>query len=178
MVASVCACGGASNTGAAIAAPNANQVSELETFFPLVDGKVYAYVTKEGGMLNVLRVARKEPGKGSLRASNSERVFVVQKDSMARVGGGTVLKMPIALGTAFAGDHGGATTIEEVDVTIEVPAGRYTGCIRTVEKPSAVYTATTKTTFCPNVGIVRLEVQGPEHTEAMELQSYGDPVKI
>jgi hypothetical protein len=140
---------------------------------------VYAYVTKgEASMLNVLHVARKEPGKGSLRASNSERIFLIQADTIKRVGGGTVLKMPVALGTAFTGDHGGATTIEEVDVTIEVPAGRYTGCIRTLEKPSAVYTATTKTTFCPNVGIVRLEVQGADRTEAMELQSYGDPVKI
>jgi hypothetical protein len=172
------ACGGSNAPTAE--APKAAQASSLERYFPLEDGKVYAYVSKgaQGQVLNVLRVVRKEPGKGALRASNAERVFTIAPDAITRVGGGLVLKAPLQLGTQFSGDHGGATSIEEVDVTVEVPAGTYKECIRTVEKPSATYPATTRTTFCPNVGIVRLEVQSAEATEAMELQSYGDPVKI
>jgi hypothetical protein len=173
------ACGGG---GAEVKSPQgkAPQVSELERYFPLQDGKVYAYASKgtEGTALNVLRVVRKEPGKGALRGSNSEKVFAIQKDSIARVGGGTILKAPLALGTTFTGDRGGATSVDEVDVSIEVPAGKYTGCIRTLEKPTTVFPGTTRTTFCPGVGIVRLEVQSGDGSEAMELQSYGDPVKI
>lgn len=178
-VALLCASCGGGGGATAPEHPKGPQVSELETFFPLEDGKVYAYLGKgDATMLVVLRVARKEPSKGALRSSNAERVFTIQKDSIARVGGGTVLKMPIAIGTAFAGDHGGAATIEETNVSLDVPAGHYTGCIRTVEKPSVTYTGTTSTTFCPGVGIVKLEVQAGEQTERMELQSYGDPVKI
>jgi hypothetical protein len=171
-------CGGASSEAKSGTGRGA-EGSRLESFFPLVDGKVYAYVAKatEGPMLTVLRVVRKEPGKASLKSSNAERVFVISQEAIERVGGGSVLRLPLQIGASFKGDHG-TVVIEDTDVSVEVPAGHYTGCLRTVEKPTAGFPITTKTILCPGVGIVKLERSGGDQMELLELQSYGDPVKI
>jgi hypothetical protein len=173
------ACGGPAKDVEA-AGSNKAALSPLESFFPLENGKVYAYVAKgaEGSLLTVLRVERKNPERGSLKSSNAERIFTFGKDSIERVGGGTLLKMPLQTGTNFKGEHGGITVIEDTDVSLDVPAGHFANCLRTVEQASASYPGITKVTFCPGVGIVKLEVQGSSATELMELQSYGDPVKI
>jgi hypothetical protein len=173
------ACGGPAKEGE-VASGVKSAPSSLETYFPLENGKVYAYIAKgaEGSLLTVLRVERKSPERGSMKSSNAERIFTFGKDAIERVGGGTLLKLPLQNGTHFKGEHGGTTVIEDTDVSLDVPAGHFANCLRTVEQHSVSYPAITKVTFCPGIGIVKLEVQGSGATELMELQSYGDPVKI
>jgi hypothetical protein len=166
-------------------APGAPLVSELERFFPLVDGKLYAYLGRSDGAgangvqsLVVLRVERKGRDRGILRGSSLERTFLFADKSVSRVGGGMVLALPLREGAVFLGDHGGRTTIAETSANIDAPSGHYSGCLRTEEEPSLTYAAKVLTTFCPGVGIVRLEVVAPNGKEVLELQSYGDPVVI
>lgn len=175
---SAAACGGEAPAPKAPAAP---PLAELERYFPLVDGKLFAYLShgETGGTtLVVLRVERKSPGRGSLKGTSSTRDFTVTANSIDRVGGGTVLKLPLKEGTAFVGDHGGRTSIVETELSVDVAAGHYAHCLRTEEEPTPIFSAKTRTTFCPDVGVVRLEVSSGERNETIELQSYGDPVTI
>ncbi len=102
---SLAACGGEAPAPKAPAAP---PLAELERYFPLVDGKLFAYLShgETGGTtLVVLRVERKSPGRGSLKGTSSTRDFTVTANSIDRVGGGTVLKLPLKEGTAFVGER-------------------------------------------------------------------------
>jgi hypothetical protein len=178
LASSALACGG---EGPAPQTPKAPELPELERYFPLVDGKLFAYLShgETGGTtLLVLRVERKSPGRGALKGTSSTREFVITASSIDRVGGGTVLKLPLKEGTSFVGDHGGRATIVETELSVDVAAGHYTHCLRTEEEPTPMAPGKTRTTFCPDVGVVRLEVTSGDRNEAIELQSYGDPVTI
>ena len=48
--------------------------------------------------------------------------------------GAFVLKEPLEVGTTWPGEHGGKARIIAVNVTIEVPAGRFSGCVQTLEE--------------------------------------------
>jgi hypothetical protein len=155
--------------------------SALETYFPMVDGKLYAYLAhgETGGQtLIVLKVERKSTARGTLRGASLERAFTFSETSVTRVGGGTVLALPLQEGAVFKGDHGGRTRIADMNVSIRTQGGVYTHCLRTEEEASGSSKVQTRTTFCPEVGVVRLEVVGSTGSETMELQSYGDPVVI
>jgi hypothetical protein len=174
------ACGGNESPPPATAGKSV-QYSELETYFPLVDGKLYAYLGHTEGSPNTLvvfKVERKSKERGVLKGTAIERAFIVKEDSISRVGGGTVLQKPLREGTSFLGDHGGRTTITEMGVAFEGPSGRYSGCLRTEEEPTPMFPGRTRTTFCPGIGVVRLEVIGAAKGDLLELQSYGDPVRI
>jgi hypothetical protein len=59
-----------------------------------------------------------------------------------------------------------------------VPAGKFAGCIRTVEEAKlAAATRTTTTTFCPGVGITTLQIEGEQEgtsvLQRIALKSFG-----
>lgn len=150
-------------------------------FFPLEEGRIYNYTTREGdesGML-VARVHRTDPMHGELRMSNATKRFVYTPDGVAYDGGGAyILKAPLKPGASWPGEHGGTTRIVSVDASSKVPAGTYSGCVQTVEEggrpPGSRYT----TTFCPGIGMVLLQVTMGSVEARAELKSYGAPVVI
>lgn len=156
--------------------------SPVERFFPLEDGKIYHYVTKDGpetGML-VAKVHRTDPTHGELRLSNATKRFAYSSDGVSYLGGAFILRAPVIVGASWAGEHGGTTRIASVDVAVDVPAGHYESCLRTVEEggrgPSG---AKYETTYCPGVGMVLLVVSAPgSEGGRAELKSYGMPFKI
>lgn len=152
----------------------------MDAFFPLEDGRIYAYETREGadtGLL-VAKVRRADATHGELRLSNATKRFVYERDGVRYEGGSYILKTPLSVGTSWPGEHGGTTTIESVDAAVTVPAGKYTSCVRTVEKggrpPGSIYT----NTYCPTVGMVLLEVSAMGNEASAALKSYGFPVKF
>jgi hypothetical protein len=165
-----------------IAQTTGSGTSPVERFFPLDDGKIYHYVTKDGpetGMI-VAKVHRTDPTHGELRLSNATKRFAYSADGVSYQGGAFILRAPVLVGASWAGEHGGTTRIAAVDAAVDVPAGHYESCLRTVEeggpnKSAAKY----ETTYCPGVGMVLLVVSAPG-TEGgrAELKSYGMPFKI
>jgi hypothetical protein len=153
-----------------------------ERFFPLVDGHVYHYVTTteqgEQGML-VARVHRSGASQGELRFPTGAKRFEYRPEGVVLAGEGAfVLREPIAPGTAWIGEHGGQARVEEVGITAEVPAGRFSGCVRTREERLGDRPLVYLATFCPDVGLVSLEATGGASYEKAELKSYGPPVQI
>lgn len=154
--------------------------SPIERYFPLEEGKIYHYVTKDGpdtGML-VAKVRRTDAAHGELQLSNATKRFFLSSDGVAYVGGAFLLKTPLEPGASWPGEHGGITKITTVDATVEVPAGHYSSCLQTVEENTRLAGAKYETTYCPGIGMVRLIVTAKGAEGRAELKSYGLPVKI
>jgi hypothetical protein len=147
-----------------------------------VDGHVYHYTTAnemgEEGLL-VARVHRSGAREGELRFPAGTKRFEYTPEGVVLSGQGAfVLKEPIALGTSWRGEHGGEARVSAVDVTVEVPAGRFSGCVQTMEERLGDQPVRYVATFCPEVGVVLLEAASRSSYERAELKSYGPPVQI
>jgi hypothetical protein len=157
--------------------------SPVECFFPLVDGMVYAYATTnevgEEGML-IGRVFRADPKHGELRFPRGTKQFEFAPDGILLAGsqGGYVLKAPIAVGTSWRGEHGGQSRILKVDAAVDPPAGHYDGCVQTLEERAGDLPMRWATTFCPDVGVVLLEVATGANYERASLKSYAPPMRM
>ncbi|AUX27145.1 hypothetical protein SOCEGT47_077250 [Sorangium cellulosum] len=182
-------CGGADRAApppAWNAAPDgqrgASSGTQAERYFPLVDGYIYHYATTnevgEQGLL-VARVHRAGERHGELRFPSGVRRFEFTAGGVVRSDTGAfVLKEPIAPGTTWIGEHGGRARIAAVGVAIEVPAGRFSGCVQTVEERLGDRPARFVSTFCPDVGVVAIEATGATSHEKAELRSYAPPVDV
>jgi hypothetical protein len=174
------ACGGAGSTTAPRTPSATAPRSSTELYFPLEEGKIYHYVTREDGdtgML-VLKVHRADPVHGELRLSNATKRFVFNADGVSYAEGAYILKAPVEVGTSWTGEHGGKTRITATDAAVDVPAGRYASCVRTVEDGGRQAGKRYETTYCPGVGMVLLVVSAAGSEARAELKSYGMPMKI
>ncbi|WP_437287396.1 hypothetical protein [Sorangium sp. So ce406] len=157
----------------------ASSGTQAERYFPLVDGRVYHYVTlSEGGGEGMLvaRVHRADARRGELRFPSGVKRFEFTGEGVLRSDTGVfVLKEPIAPGTTWTGEHGGRARITAVDAAVEVPAGRFTGCVQTVEERLGDTPARYVSTFCPDVGVVAIEAESGASHEKAELKSYAPP---
>lgn len=162
----------------------ASSGTELEKYFPLVDGHIYHYVTEgdSGGEgLLVARVARSDATRGELRFPSGAKRFEYAPDGVKVIGGAGssyVLKAPLRAGATWVGEHGGTTTVLSVDAIVDTRAGRFTGCVQTLEDKKGDTPAKYATTFCPGRGIVVLEAASGAGLERAELKSYGPPVDL
>ena len=187
------ACGPAAGGTGAFTAPstgatNVTSGAEVERFFPLVDGNVYHYVSLgPTGEVQLFpaRAFRADATHGELRMPSGARRFEYTADGVKLVRGdgrmqekGFVLKSPLVAGNTWRGEHGGTTTLIDIGVAVDVPAGRFTGCLRTIEDRRGDRPKRYTTTFCPDIGVVVIEVQSGGNEERAELQSYGPPTVI
>ena len=162
------------------AAKPAMSGSNVERYFPLEEGKIYHYVTRDNGDTGMLvaKVHRSDATHGELRLSNATKRFAFAPDGVSYDGGAYILKMPAEVGTSWVGEHGGTTRISATDASVEVPAGRYAACLRTVEEGGRPAGSRYEATYCPGVGMVLLVVTAAGNEARAELKSYGLPVKI
>jgi hypothetical protein len=156
--------------------------SAVERYFPLVDGYIYSYATmSESGDMGVLNAtaARSSPLAGELRSSASARRFEYTPEGVVSAANGAfILKTPLTPGSTWRGEHGGVTRIDATDLAITVLAGSFAGCVRTVEERGGDRPARYITVFCPDVGVIALEVTSGMTLERAELKSYAPPVRI
>jgi hypothetical protein len=154
----------------------------IERFFPIVDGHIYSYETmSDAGDKGVLitRAARLGSKAGELRSGTSARRFsYTEQGILSEQAGAFILKEPLAVGASWRGEHGGVTRITSIDKAALVPAGRFTGCVETVEERRGDRPVRYATTFCPGVGVVALEAQAGAALERAELKSYAPPVSL
>jgi hypothetical protein len=158
--------------------------TQLERFFPLVDGMVYQYATEnevgEPGLL-VARVFRSSQAAGELRFPSGSKRFSYAADGVIfqSVDGPVyLLKLPMTVGASYAGEHGGQTKVLAIDKGIDTPAGHYEGCIQTLEERLGDRPVRYATTYCPAVGVVLLEAATGASFERATLKSYAPAVQI
>jgi hypothetical protein len=156
----------------------------LERYFPLVDGMVYTYKTLnevgEEGLL-VTRVYRTDPKHGELRFGVGSKTFEYVPDGVVlkdKGGEAYVLKAPLEVGKTWRGEHGGNTRVLSVTASADTPAGHYESCVQTLEERMGDRPVRYATVFCPNVGVVSLEVATGANYEHAELKTYAPPMRI
>jgi hypothetical protein len=160
----------------------ASSSTDVERYFPLVDGTIFHYqTTNEAGERGVLiaRVHRIDAMRGELVFPTGKKRFTYTPQGVRlEPAGEFVLAAPIAEGATFRGQNGGRAVIEDTQVVIDVKAGSYRDCVRVVEERGGDRRARYATTFCPGIGIVALEAQAGMTFERAELVSAGPPVNV
>jgi hypothetical protein len=174
------ACGDGKPPEAPVASVKPSNPSTVEPYFPLEEGRIYAYTTTENGETGMLvaKVHRTDATHGELRLSNATKRFVLSPDAITYDTGAVILKAPLAVGASWPGEHGGTTRVATMDAAPKVIAGTYSSCVQTIEEGGRPPGSKYVTTYCPGVGMVLLEVQAAGGEARAELKSYGAPVKI
>jgi hypothetical protein len=165
-----------------VEAPANAVVSEVGRYLPLENNTVFSYETyiedtNEHG-LAVFEIARPRPELAELSIAGQVRKRYYFEPAGVRSGhGGYLLKSPLSLNSQWTGDDG-QVTVTSVNESVDVPAGKFSGCIKTVEQaklPGA--TRTTTTVFCPGVGITLLQIEaaqeGTSVLQRLSLKSFG-----
>jgi hypothetical protein len=162
-------------------APQAAPATEMSRYLPLENNTVFSYETyiedsNERG-LAVFEIARPRPELAELSIAGQVRKrYYFEPGGVRSAHGGYLLKSPLTAGSEWTGDDG-QVKVTSVDLSV-VPAGKFSGCIQTVELaklPGA--TRTTTTVFCPGVGITVLQIQaeqeGTSVLQRLSLKSFG-----
>ena len=180
----VASCGPAAPEAGAPSKPSATAASgsPVETYFPLEQGKMYTYATRDGAETGIvsMRVERGDATHGKLVVvgTSSAKRFTYEPDGVRYEGGADILKAPIEVGTSWPGEHGGTAKITSTDASVTAGGKTYASCVQTVEDgtrpPGSRYT----TTYCPGVGMVLFEVVTNQGDARGELKSYGAPIEI
>lgn len=153
--------------------------SAAERYFPIVDGNIYTYATKDtalGDGLLTMRAHRIDATHGELIVGGKTKSFVFVGNSVTYDNGAIVLKAPFEKGATWQGEHGCPTSIAETDLKVELIEKALDGCFETREAcPEAT---NYRTLFCPDVGITRLIVEKGRERAVVQLRSYGKPVTL
>jgi hypothetical protein len=163
------------------AAP-APPISELTRYVPFENNTVLSYETyiedtNERGIL-VFEISRPRPELAELSVAGQVRKrYYFEAGGVRSAQGGYLLKAPLAANAEWQGDDG-RVKVTAINQNVAVPAGKFAGCIQTVEEAKlAAATRTTTTVFCPGVGITTLQIEGEQEgtsvLQRLSLKSFG-----
>ncbi|HEX9294260.1 MAG TPA: hypothetical protein VF881_00440 [Polyangiaceae bacterium] len=184
-------CGSSQSTSPAAQGDAKLPESPVSRYLPLIDGTIWAYDAEDdetGNRGMFVTKARRLPGpRFSLTSGQSAHIVEVRSDGLAHADTKNyVLKAPLSAGAQWPGERGSVVRVSAVDRVVEVPAGKFVGCIDTIEElpapagkdPLRRVTAT----YCPDVGIVLLHAEawqnGRHAGERATLRSFGKPIQI
>lgn len=161
--------------------PVATDPNAVATFLPLKDNTTFAYDTRSdlsgAGML-VMQVRRPRAQMAELVVAGRVRRLDIDDTGVRHAAGGWLLKPPLAQGAQFQGDFG-TVQITGLSKHVEVPAGKFDGCLETTESLAGTgFSKRTVTQYCPHVGIVarQTDVESEEGagSESLTLRSFGE----
>jgi hypothetical protein len=168
------------------ASPNSSAQANrnpLDLYFPLRD-TTYTYQITVGPRapdMFMVRVRKTGPSSAEVRTGQSSRQVAIHADSLTRQGSGTLLRLPLTEGSSWQGDKG-RTVLQEVHASVQVPAGNFRDCLKTVEELGADARSRVITYYCPDVGIALMEVdewaESRKVVERVQLRSYGPPMDL
>jgi len=129
----------------------------------------------------ITKVARTDAS-ASLTSGGRVTRLTVRGDGIYNDSGFYFLKLPLKLGAEWSGQSG-VVSVVRVGQTVETGAGNFVDCVVTRETTQGtVEIRQVETTFCPNVGLVRLEVQAlgaaPSAVELATLEYFGPPIDV
>lgn len=177
------ACGPAQSQAPA-SQPERARITDVEQFLPFEPNTVSAFETSsedspEKGVL-MMQISRPRPDTVELDVGGKIQRLTIVPEGAQVATGGWLLKTPLEEGATFKGQFG-EVKIASITRSIQVPAGKFEGCIETVEESQIAQRRVT-TVFCPKVGIVSLEAEGKlgkdYGRERALLRSHGPKVDI
>ena len=164
------------------AAAPAAPATELTRYVPFENNTVFSYETyvedtNEHGIL-VFEISRPRPELAELSvAGQVRRRYYFEPGGVKSAQGGYLLKAPLSLNAEWQGDDG-KVKVTSVNQELSVPAGKFAGCLQTVEAAKlGTATRTTTIVFCPGVGITTLQIEGEQEgtsvLQRLSLKSFG-----
>ena len=154
-------------------APLDPALAELERFLPLHDGHVLSYRVWLGNAGTpeqvIFQVERHSPARASLRAGSHVRQLEIGVKGVRLVTGGYLLVPPLERGAEWTG-AAGPVQLSATGVAVKVPAGHFEGCLETLERDTrGPLERRILTSYCPDVGIARIEVDDGERLERFDV---------
>jgi hypothetical protein len=156
--------------------------SDLNRMLPLKDRTVSNFQTESslGNGVLVLEYFRPRDDHAEIRLAGAVQHVRISRSQISYATGGSLLKLPLLKGKSFPGSFG-MVVIEEIDQTVQVPAGTYKGCLTTREQ-SKMPPKRSVSVYCPDVGLVKLLVEtfGEEESASLlsELKYHGPRVDL
>jgi hypothetical protein len=185
--ASLVACGPSKGAGS----PATHKFQGILRYYPLEKGWQWSFFIRDAieggpGLLAVTKVVEFDGHVALLSTGKELSELRVEKDGLVRVDSGAyLLKWPIDLGARWQGAKGAAVEVTKTNETIQVEAGTFEGCVETTETFRGDESKIVLTTFCPDVGPVKLDVRetnvapGEVPAQAVAtLRSFGPAVDI
>ncbi len=175
-------CGGSTEPARAPRVEAKPQVTDVERYFPLLADTVLAYDTEseisgEKGML-VMQVRRTRAEHAELYVAGRAKRLELVASGIRLSEGGWLLKSPLTKGMRYKGDFG-EVEVTQVGKSMNTPAGSFADCVETVEQKGS---RKVTTTFCRDVGITELVVEGQVGDEygreRAVLRSHGPRIDI
>ena len=162
-----------------VAAPASSEVSR---YVPFENNTVFSYETyiedtNERGIL-VFEISRPRPELAELSVAGQVRKrYYFEPGGVRNAQGGYLLKAPLVANAEWQGDDG-RVKVTAVNQSVDVPAGKFSGCLQTVEEAKlSAATRTTTTVYCPGVGITTLQIEGEQEgtsvLQRLSLKSFG-----
>jgi hypothetical protein len=163
-----------------------------EHWYPLDLGSMWTFQLKmdpaSPGMLSISCITMRDSDGANLLTGKRVQQLRVVEDGIVTVrppSKAYLLRVPFALGEKWTGLDGSTVTVTKVDAPMTVDAGTFSGCVETTETAGdATGSETLKTTYCPEVGPVQMEIltSGDETVPAQhiigKLRAYGPPTEI
>jgi hypothetical protein len=164
-------CGG---SGGGPRAPEGSGPEPVTTrqLLPLEHDTVFSYETTsdehQKGLM-VLHVRQPRTGLVELDIAGRVQRLDVDETSVMHSSGGYLLKDPIQRGASFRGAFG-EVRVTQLNAAVHVPAGKFEGCVVTVEENAQPFKRA-ESTYCPGVGLVSLVVEGASEGDVLRVES-------
>ncbi len=147
--------------------------AEAARWFPAEDDVVLAFDTEDrvtgGRGVMMLRVRRVGGGRVELVGPRrTERLQLTAAGIMRDAEGSYLLRLPVTVGATWPAGPNASLSVARAGLSIKVKAGEFDGCVETVERRVGAVSGTLTTTFCPNVGIVKIETKGEASARGKE----------
>lgn len=130
--------------------------------YPLAEGYVWSYDIDTGPgepTLAITRVTAVIDARVEVSSGGDPIVYELRDEGIFQPATDTwLLKAPVREGAEWSAAGGRIARVTSTSETIEVPAGRFDGCVR-VEEGGGDAGKLVTTVYCPDVGPVYLEVQ-------------------
>jgi hypothetical protein len=147
--------------------------------YPLADGNIWTYDIDTGTGVNtagIFRARRVADNRYEMRPDGGEAVvYEVRPDGIwnASGPGAWLLHRPIRVGSEWETVNGRNARVTSVSESISTPmAGNFEGCV-VVEETGGAANRPQITTYCPDVGAVRIEARQQMQLSGQEVAAIG-----
>ena len=150
---------------------------EPRRLYPLAEGNIWTYDIDTGtGMstLGILRCRRVADGAYEVRPDGGEaNTYEVRQEGIWWATKNTwLLRRPIRVGSTWESINGRTARVTSVSESVRTVGGDFEGCVL-IEETGGAANRPQRTTYCPDVGPVRIEASQQMQLSGQEVSAVG-----
>lgn len=154
------ACGSTQRDGKPV---RASKYPGVLRYYPFESSMQWSYMVRgppgAPGLLKVDKVIAFDGTTAVVQSGEASLTYQIAKEAIYREPAhAPLLKWPVVLGDKWPGAKGSNVEVTKVDAKVTVEAGTFDGCVETTESVGGDAAGLLRTTFCPDVGPVMVEI--------------------